>query len=322
MRGRSVLEFGCNSGENALVLAHYGANLTLVEPNMQVIPRLKYLFKRFNLEKNIVELCNDKISDFESRHLYDLVLAEGFLFTLSNRDEMLKKICGLLKPEGFGIISFNDKYGNLLELTRYIILWKACALAKIGINDSLDVARQLYEKDFARINTSRSFEEWWKDGPLNPSWTYSWSYEEILSLLNNARFYSSSPKWTSLEHFRWYKDVSNGNLLEEWKNYLPFFLTGCAIQKKASPEVTKAVSDFTTGLTKNMIIDIPLVLDKYLKACGLRDFASEIKAIVKAMKTADTPDKLIATYHKAKHVRTLWGAPYSYLCFCKDEKDE
>ena len=33
LRDRSVIEFGCNSGENSLVLAMHGANLTLVEPN-------------------------------------------------------------------------------------------------------------------------------------------------------------------------------------------------------------------------------------------------------------------------------------------------
>ncbi len=56
LSGRSVLGFGCNSGENALVLASVGANLTLVEPNGQVLPRLKALFKKFALDKRIVAL--------------------------------------------------------------------------------------------------------------------------------------------------------------------------------------------------------------------------------------------------------------------------
>ena len=56
LRDSSVLEFGCNSGENALVLASVGANLTLVEPNRQVLLRLKMLFEKFNLEKRIVAL--------------------------------------------------------------------------------------------------------------------------------------------------------------------------------------------------------------------------------------------------------------------------
>ena len=50
LRGHSVIEFGCNSGENALVLGSIGAQLTLVEPNQQVTPRLEELFKKFKLE--------------------------------------------------------------------------------------------------------------------------------------------------------------------------------------------------------------------------------------------------------------------------------
>src|SRR5260370_18990505 len=48
LRNRSVIEFGSNSGENALVLAAHGAKLTLVEPNFEVLPRLKTLFSQFN----------------------------------------------------------------------------------------------------------------------------------------------------------------------------------------------------------------------------------------------------------------------------------
>src|SRR5438477_6019319 len=51
--GKSVLEFGCNSGENALVLAALGADLTLVEPNTQVWPRLRSLFEGFHLQDRI-----------------------------------------------------------------------------------------------------------------------------------------------------------------------------------------------------------------------------------------------------------------------------
>ena len=92
LSGRSVLEFGCNSGENALVLASVGADLTLVEPNEQVQLRLKDLFKTFGLEDRVVEVSTDDIESFESTSLYDVVLAEGFLCQVPNRDVMLEKI--------------------------------------------------------------------------------------------------------------------------------------------------------------------------------------------------------------------------------------
>lgn len=79
LHGRSIIEFGCNSGENALVLATFGAKLTLVEPNEQVLSRLRKLFQKLGLEKSIVELSQKDIEQFDSGTLYDVVIAEGFL---------------------------------------------------------------------------------------------------------------------------------------------------------------------------------------------------------------------------------------------------
>src|SRR6266700_807032 len=85
LRDRRGLEFGPNSGENALVLALHGARLTLVEPNEQVIPRLYELFDRFGVRDQIESVRCSGISDFESREQFDLVIAEGFLYTLTDR---------------------------------------------------------------------------------------------------------------------------------------------------------------------------------------------------------------------------------------------
>ena len=46
-----------------------------------------------------------------------------------------------------------------------------------------------------------------------------------------CEFHSSSPKWDSVEHFNWYKNVQRTSrrhqpLLEEWRCAFPFFLTG------------------------------------------------------------------------------------------------
>ena len=126
LRCRSVCEFGCNSGENALVLASVGADLTLVEPNEQVLSRLRTLFKGFGLENRVTALVEEDIGSFDPQRQYDLVIAEGFLFTLPNRDELLEKICGLLAPGGIGVISYIDRYGALLEMTKRFLLWRGC----------------------------------------------------------------------------------------------------------------------------------------------------------------------------------------------------
>lgn len=183
-RGRSVIEFGCNSGENALVLGTKGAKLTLVEPNEQVIPRLKELFAKFKLIDSINSLRHESIESFIGKEKYDFVIAEGYLNILSARNVMLKKICSLLVQGGIAIISFDDKYGSLIELIKRMVLWKACQLEKVhDINSlySLEIAKQLFLQDFLEINASRDFEAWWKDQLVSPFYRlpYLWSYQEI-----------------------------------------------------------------------------------------------------------------------------------------------
>jgi predicted O-methyltransferase YrrM len=58
---KSVLEFGCASGENALVLADAGAHLTLIEPNEAMHPRLLGLFERFNVRHRLHGFHKDDI---------------------------------------------------------------------------------------------------------------------------------------------------------------------------------------------------------------------------------------------------------------------
>lgn len=344
LRNRSVLEFGCNSGENSLVLASFGANLTLVEPNHQVLPRLKMLFKRFGLEKRMVSLLQQDMDSFNSSKRYDLVIAEGFLSCLPNRDNLISKISGLLLPRGLAVISFIDRYGFLLELTKKMLLWRVYQLAKVDDiynSASLEFARQLYEEDFLRLNYSRPFESWWKDNLVNPLFRFDscWSYREILALIEKegSGFYSSSPRWSSTDHFIWYKNILDTNtrhrkLLKEWANLFCFFLTGFVPSplpgKPVPPEVVNSVSclaeqisEYTEAPSLSIEkIEYPLALDRYLQ--GNKDprilrFNSELKELYNAVKTLGVKE-LISAYKKSKCLKGLWGVPYHYLCFTKE----
>jgi SAM-dependent methyltransferase len=343
LQGRSVLEFGPNSGENALILASVGANLTLVEPNEQVLPGIRSLFSRFGLEERIISLLHAGIDAFESENLYDLVLAEGFLYTLPNRDELIKKIINLLVPGGLTVISFNDRYGILIELTRRMVLWRACQLA--GLEDfhgqaALDLAEQLYGADFAKLNASRPFAAWWKDTLVNPLLTspYLWSYWELIPLIEslNCDFHAGSPRWDSLEHFDWYKNVPtrqerHQRLLDNWGKVFPYILTGLRLPNivlgPTAPETISAVANlieqisvYTTNLNASIkMVSYPALLDEYLQQTNvspLVSFNSEMKHLYYVAQSGHLGD-LIAAYHSAKTVRNLWGTPYHYICFSK-----
>lgn len=348
LRGRSVLEIGPNSGENALVLAAFGADLTLVEPNEQVLPRLRSLFDDFDLQDRIAGILTDDIQSLSLDSGYDLVIVEGFLNTLPGRNEMLAKIAGFLNPGGLAVISFTDRYGCLLESTKRMILWRACQLAAIHDMhgpDSLDLAHKLFQKDWDRINASRPFEVWWKDNLVSPLWTFEhqWSYPELIPLVEESgcAFYSSSPGWASPDHHTWYKDVPsaeerNERLLNQWARAFPYFLTGLSFDGHPFQPASSSVITAVDGLVNDLLgytrdedsgghrplidnLRYPQQLDRYLGESGNEDLTQFNTALKRMYRVSVTGNlhELIDEYH-AGGIGKFWGAVYHYLCISKN----
>jgi SAM-dependent methyltransferase len=342
---RSIVEFGPNSGENALVLAMSGGNLTLVEPNEQVLPRLRDLFGRFGLTERIKEIRQKGVDTFEATTQYDLAVAEGFLYTLPNRDAMLGKIADLLNPGGIGIISFNDRYGGLIEFTKKMVLRRACELASIETNgdSSLDMARDLFGDDFARLGASRPFEAWWKDTLVNPfvSSQFLWSYDEILQTIEKHEcvLYSTSPVWTSFKNYKWYKDTTSFNEIHkefmlDWRRAFPYFLTGIAPAGRevppASDEVVESVKklvDLMSAYSVSSVNDeirlenirYPEEMRSYLAGVGDQDieqFNDDMQGIFQIAQGTSFQD-LVRAYRNSSILGGLWGTAYHYVTFIK-----
>ncbi len=343
LRERAVLEFGCCSGENAIVLAYNGARLTLVEPNEQVLPRLQSLFQSYGFEKQIDSLQSKTIESFTSNLQYDIVIAEGFLFTLPNRDDLLHKIIDFMAIDGFTIVSFNDRYGSLIEYVKRLILWRAYQIEGIRDEkgaDALSFAKRLFEVDFNKISASRPFDVWWKDTLINRFLCadFLWSYKEIFPILDSCGcvFYSSSPQWSLLDHFRWYKKIikaseRNKRILEQWHTIFPYILTGVVSNpinsEPASEEIVstvskfiKKISDYTSELGGNIhTINYPREIYDYLDNIEhpeIKNFNQEMKNLFEAIQTNHL-ETLINAYHDSKTIRRLWGTPYQYLCFTR-----
>lgn len=345
LHNRSILEFGCNSGENSLVFAAVGADLTLVEPNSDVWPRLQQLFRKFDLEERIVEKSDKGIGDFESQKSYDLVIAEGFLFTLPKRDEMVRKIVGFLNPGGMGIISFNDRYGSLIEMTKKLLLYRACQLkgvTDIHGEDSLALAKLFFLQDYAKINASRPFEVWWKDVLVNPflSWDFLWSYQEIIRLVEGmgCEFYSSSPRWATSEYHTWYKNVAHREnrhraVLEDWAANLPYFLTGINPLNRTmnvpSGDIIGAIGELVARIShffqspSSDPIRYPSLLKDYLdeiQDTRISIFNAEMERLFEKLGSHEL-EALISAYCDTEFVRKLWGTPYHYICFNKSSHE-
>jgi SAM-dependent methyltransferase len=341
LRDRSVLEFGCNSGENALILAYFGADLTLVEPNNQVHPRLLSLFEKFGLKDRVKNLVEEQVEDYKSTELYDLVICECFINHLEDRDGVAKKIVDSIAPGGLGVISFDCLYGHFLEMVRKLVFHRACRISDIKdmhSRESFSLTEKLFLDDFSILNASRPLSAWWHDVLLNPfvAWKELWTYHELLPIIEAAggEFMSSSPSWDSLDQFAWYKNVVDAEtrhkaLLNEWYSHFTYFITGHYTDKRdpVSSEVVEAVSGLIKSISDyieggNCGIDsvtYPAALNDYLAESSdekITQLNRELASLFAALSASRLED-ILSAYHRSNTLRGLWGTTCHYFSFRK-----
>ena len=116
-----ILDFGCGVGINTKMLSSFG-HVTCFDQSPEAI---KYLKKKFNNNKKI--LIKDSLEN--SNELFDLIIASEVLEHLENDKEEIKKLCSLLKPNGFFLATvpaykflFSMKDIKLQHKRRYNIL--------------------------------------------------------------------------------------------------------------------------------------------------------------------------------------------------------
>lgn len=344
LRDRRVLEYGPNSGENALVLALQGARLTLVEPNEQVFPRLYDLFDQFGVRDQIDAIECAGIDDFETDEQFDLVIAEGFLYTLPDRDALLRRMIQQIAPGMYGVVSSNDLHGGLIELLRRAILFQACRLSGIADEHSaegLALARRLYLTDFGKLNSSRTFDAWWKDTLVNPFYAteYLWSYPTLFGILEESHcaVHGCSPDWLTVDQHEWYKNVPTRSvraqrIVRNWQENFGYVLTGQKpgrYRAEAADETIVAAA----GQLASALSDIgrnprgaesapkyPPALDRFLAEHAdpvARKANGELQELVAAL--ADKgPEDLVNAYAASTTIRSLWGTPYHYVSFVRE----
>ena len=345
LRGRSVLEFGCNSGENALVLATLGAELTLVEPNVNVLPRLEQVYERFGMRDRVVAVVPQGIQEYDGDGRHDLVVAEGFLHTLPDRDLMLHKMARLLAPGGMGVVSFADRIGAFLEMLRGVLLKRACELD--GITDlhgraCREIARRLYADDFEAPGLARPCDAWWLDNLVNPTlrWERLWGYREILPVLQAAgcAFRGSSPPWAVPDPLGWFKRVPDTasrhrDVLEQWAFMFPSFITGRPLppdrRRRVSPEalssfeeLVRAMSDYAADVPGVLLrLRYPEPFARTLEEEGdatTGSLSHELRDVFDVLVSGKSRLELEETYAKLSTLRSSWGTLHHYVSFIKE----
>jgi hypothetical protein len=163
--GAEVLEFGPDSGENALVFAMWGANLTLVEPNERAHATIRSYFERFQRGGSLRALSSEHVLEYQDPARYDVVVAEGFIYTVQPTQAWLAAFRRLLRGDGLFLVTYYERCGSLFELALRALHRMHRELTGL---EAVASAHRLYEQKWDAIPHTRRFESWVMDVLENP----------------------------------------------------------------------------------------------------------------------------------------------------------
>jgi ubiquinone/menaquinone biosynthesis C-methylase UbiE len=159
--GDRVFYAGAGTGEEILLAARFGANVTAMDLADAMLERVAKRFTREGLSPELI--CGD-VASHEPIELYDVVVANYFLnlFDVRRAREMARHLCGLVKPGGKLLITdfalpVGGSAGRLMtEIYYRPVNWIAWVLGFCALHPILDHARLIEPLGF-RIRSARRF---------------------------------------------------------------------------------------------------------------------------------------------------------------------
>jgi SAM-dependent methyltransferase len=168
-RNARVVEFGPDSGENALVCAQWGASLSLVEPNPKAVERIRAYFGHFGLESHLEGLYATDLASFGRDHAdqapFDFVIAEGFLHAVRPDRLWIDLFKRILAPHGHAIVFTHDPAGMFTDLLLKAIHARVRQRAGLDANAA---AHKVFQGKWDAIPHIRPMEAWVMDQLENP----------------------------------------------------------------------------------------------------------------------------------------------------------
>lgn len=262
-RDAEVLEFGPDSGENALVFAGWGANMTLAEPNRHAHPKIEAYFAHFGVTERLRALALADVEGFRSDRGFDIIDAEGFIYTVQPSEKWLGIFHRLLNPDGYAVVSYYERYGGFFELALKAI--HAAGKALTG-RAALETAKMLFEAKWDSIPHTRSFESWLMDVLENPFVRYRYFLEAaaLCTAAHDQGFdvHSAWPAYRDSLDIYWHKKVlSGGEKLHCARRHLDrsrlSFLGGRKLYLVGKADAVQAISASIEAL----VLDVDAMID-------------------------------------------------------------
>lgn len=316
--GRNVLEFGPDTGENALVFARWGANMTLVEPNPLAQNQIHTYFNQFGLSQHLVDLVSEDLLQYSPDRLFDFIVAEGFIYTIQPQAKWLARLRALSAPGAISLISYYQTSGAFYELLLKAIL--ASYLREREI-DPILASHELFDTKWNSIPHTRAFESWVRDVLINPfvRLKYFIHADQLLedALAAGLALYSSWPVYRQPLAPYWHKkslsaeEELSRNLDHLSRSQLSFFLGDMAYLTGASSLVTE-INDAILKVLSGLDILLDRHDSKALDTCvaGLDDIR---RAVTDPTMTLMASHQSAANAnHRLKIVSELIDAIYTH----------
>lgn len=204
---RSVLEIGPGGGVNSLAFFAWKASVDFVEPNPKAQEELLQLMEEKKIENRRWKLFQEQIESFEPKHLYDIVVAEGFIPGINNRQDVLGKIERSLRPGGVAVITCVDDLSIFCECLKRIVATRLTWDVD-NIADKINILVCSFSSHLAQLkHASRPVEDWVTDMFLNPAFfAQLFAIDDCLNeMMHTYDFLGSSP--SLFTDYSWYKDV-------------------------------------------------------------------------------------------------------------------
>ncbi len=208
-KGAEILEIGPGGGYNTLAFFHWGCNhVDLVEANHTGIEDMKELFFQRNIKEGLYDIYECMIEDFKSDKKYNIIIAEGFLPYLSNKQEIINKMKMMLSEDGIIVVTCADDVCVFIELMKRLF---GFALAKDieSYEEKVDFLADIF---LSQLNSLKGFSrtprQWVWDVIFNPVLTNGeeMSISQAISLFgDDVDVLGSSP--SMFTDYSWYKDI-------------------------------------------------------------------------------------------------------------------
>lgn len=122
LKGKRVLDVGCGNGENSLLFARWGANVTGVDISAGAIGVCRQRAASLGLGARTVFIETPFELVSNSEQPFDIIWSAAFLHHVLDRlDEVMKIFSGLLKPDGFVLFSEPVRLSPVIKAIRSVM---------------------------------------------------------------------------------------------------------------------------------------------------------------------------------------------------------